>query len=45
MVQFWQFKQWKLHPAVAMEKMRVPGKKWYSGFFSTGSIPAEQGFP
>jgi hypothetical protein len=35
--QFWQNRQWRLHPAVATEKAREPGRKWYIGFFSTGS--------
>ena len=35
--QFWQKRQWKLQPLVAMEKDRVPGQAWKSGFFSIGS--------
>ena len=39
MSQFWQKWQGKLQPAVAMEKARLPGRKWNSGFFSMGSTP------
>ena len=35
--QFWQCRHLKLHPRVAMEKVRLPGRKWYKGFFSMGS--------
>src|SRR5580704_5627097 len=38
MSQFWQKKQPMLQPAVPMEKTRVPGRKWFRGFFSMGSI-------
>src|SRR6266849_4451707 len=38
MSQFWQKKQPMLHPAVPIEKTFVPGRKWFSGFFSMGSI-------
>src|SRR5580658_7321295 len=38
MSQFWQKKQPMLHPAVPIENTRVPGRKWFSGFFSMGSI-------
>jgi hypothetical protein len=36
--QFWQNLQLRTHPAVAIEKAVVPGKKWKKGFFSIGSI-------
>ena len=36
-VQFWQKAHRKLHPTVAMEKLREPERKWNSGFFSMGS--------
>src|ERR1017187_6776616 len=35
--QFWQLRQRKTQPDVAREKLSVPGRKWNSGFFSTGS--------
>jgi hypothetical protein len=38
MSQFWQNLQARLQPAVPKENTVVPGKKWLSGFFSTGSI-------
>ena len=38
MVQFWQKVQPRLHPAVPKESTAVPGKKWFSGFFSIGSM-------
>jgi hypothetical protein len=43
--QFWQFRQAKLQPAVATEKVFDCGMKWRSGFFSTGSTWTAQGFP
>ena len=45
MSQFWQKKQPMLQPAVPMERIFVPGKKWLSGFFSTGSIASAAGRP
>lgn len=38
MSEFWQNLQAKLHPAVPNESTGVPGKKWFNGFFSMGSI-------
>ncbi len=38
MSQFWKNLQTKLQPAVPNERIAVPGKKWFSGFFSIGSI-------
>jgi hypothetical protein len=37
MSQFWQNRQARLHPAVPNDSTAVPGRKWFSGFFSTGS--------
>ena len=37
MSQFWQKRQARLHPAVPNDKTDVPGRKWFSGFFSIGS--------
>ena len=37
MSQFWQNRQARLHPAVPKESTGVPGRKWFSGFFSIGS--------
>src|SRR3990170_8569251 len=37
MSQFWQNLQARLHPAVPKESTALPGRKWLSGFFSTGS--------
>jgi hypothetical protein len=37
MSQFWQKRQPRLQPAVPNERTDVPGRKWLSGFFSTGS--------
>ena len=37
MSQFWQNLHPRLHPAVPNESTVVPGRKWFSGFFSTGS--------
>ena len=37
MSQFWQNLQARLHPAVPNDSTGVPGRKWFSGFFSTGS--------
>ena len=36
--QFWQKRQARLQPAVPKERTGVPGRKWLSGFFSTGSM-------
>src|SRR5436190_9192468 len=38
MLQFWQKRQPRLHPAVPKLKIPVPGRKWFRGFFSIGSI-------
>jgi hypothetical protein len=35
--QFWQNLQARLHPAVPNDSTAESGKKWLSGFFSTGS--------
>ena len=37
MSQFWQNLQARLQPAVPKERTGVPGRKWFSGFFSIGS--------
>ena len=37
MSQFWQNLHVRLQPAVPNESTGVPGKKWFSGFFSIGS--------
>ena len=37
MSQFWQNRQARLQPAVPNENVAEPGRKWLSGFFSTGS--------
>jgi hypothetical protein len=37
MSQFWQKRQARLQPAVPKESTDVPGRKWFSGFFSIGS--------
>src|SRR5438046_6100642 len=37
MSQFWQNRQPRLHPAVPNDSTLVPGRKWFSGFFSIGS--------
>ena len=38
MSQFWQNLHARLQPAVPNDSTGVPGRKWFSGFFSTGSI-------
>src|SRR5438045_5712769 len=37
MSQFWQKRHARLQPAVPKLKIADPGRKWFSGFFSTGS--------
>ena len=37
MSQFWQNLQARLQPAVPNDSTDVPGRKWFSGFFSIGS--------
>ncbi len=37
MSQFWQKRQARLQPAVPKDSTDVPGRKWFSGFFSIGS--------
>ena len=34
---FWQKLQARLQPAVPSDRIAEPGRKWLSGFFSTGS--------
>jgi hypothetical protein len=36
--QFWQNRHPRLHPAVPNESTLVPGRNWFSGFFSIGSM-------
>lgn len=43
--QFWQKAQVRLQPTVPNESTAVPGRKWWSGFFSTGSIQKPIGRP
>src|SRR5208283_4896333 len=43
--QFWQLRQRKTQPEVAIEKVRLLGRKWNKGFFSTGSTWNVQGSP
>ena len=38
MSQFWQNLQARLQPAVPNENTLEPGRKWFSGFFSIGSM-------
>ena len=38
MSQFWQNLQVRLQPAVPKDSTGVPGRKWFSGFFSMGSM-------
>ena len=38
MSQFWQNLQARLQPAVPKLKTRLPGRKWFNGFFSIGSM-------
>ena len=38
MSQFWQNLHARLQPAVPKERIALPGRKWLSGFFSTGSM-------
>jgi hypothetical protein len=38
MSQFWQNLQARLQPAVPNDSTGVPGRKWFSGFFSMGSM-------
>ena len=37
MASFWHQEQSRLQPSVPKENARLPGRKWYNGFFSTGS--------
>src|SRR5262245_14606268 len=37
MSQFWQNLHDRLQPAVPNDRTGVPGRKWFSGFFSIGS--------
>jgi hypothetical protein len=37
MSQFWQKRQARLQPAVPNDRTDEPGRKWFRGFFSTGS--------
>ena len=34
---FWQMLQATLQPSVSKESTGLPGEKWLTGFFSTGS--------
>ncbi len=43
--QFWQWLQEKLHPTPPREYESVPGRKWYSGFFSMGSTASDETLP
>ena len=45
MLQFWQKGQVKLQPHPPILKIWLPGRKWWSGFFSMGSIWAEESLP
>ena len=36
--QFWQKRHPRLQPAVPKERTGEPGRKWFRGFFSIGSI-------
>ena len=38
MSQFWQNLHARLQPAVPKDNTLDPGKKWFSGFFSIGSM-------
>ena len=38
MSQFWQNLHARLQPAVPKESTGVPGRKWFRGFFSIGSM-------
>ena len=38
---FWQKGQARLQPKLPTERMKLPGCKWYSGFFSIGSSASE----
>jgi len=42
---FWQNLQSRLQPTVPMDRISVPGRKWNSGFFSTGSTLTAHGLP
>src|SRR5262249_22755354 len=37
MSQFWQNRHARLQPAVPNDRTELPGRKWFSGFFSMGS--------
>ncbi len=37
MSQFWQKRHARLQPAVPNDNTELPGRKWFSGFFSMGS--------
>ena len=41
--QFWQCLQLRLQPTVPIDKDIEPGRKWYNGFFSIGSIATDTG--
>jgi hypothetical protein len=45
MSQFWQKRHARLQPAVPNERIDEPGRKWWSGFFSTGSTQIAAGTP
>src|SRR5919106_1384272 len=46
MSQFWQNLQARLQPAVPNDRTGEPGRKWFRGFFSTGSTqnPLERAY-
>jgi hypothetical protein len=45
MLQFWQKSHVRLQPAGPVERISVPGMKWYRGFFSMGSMERDTHSP
>jgi hypothetical protein len=43
--QFWQKEHFRLQPGRPKESTFEPGKKWFNGFFSTGSATGEVPIP
>ncbi len=43
--QFWQNLQARLQPAVPKDSTEVPGRKWFRGFFSIGSMQKPEDRP